>query len=405
MDIDMEYEVYKYLNAQAESYVPLKSLLSQRNLTFDAAKQFVNEHRKKVFEIMKQYRIGTANIVQMCSDLSERMRVDPKNSELIYLYFCLITDLGLINEINSADRTAEQTVRNFFRQNDAVVELLNDYQQYLQYQSKLQNMKKMPKHTSSLYNFNEAEFHLLKKLLTEYDFLSVSEIFTDNLLALLQSINGNADIHAAKPYVLFAVLTRKHGMMQNRAHYLPNLQSIFHYQSYQIEFDNGKNFNSYQEYVELYDSLRRFYESDKNVDSLLCDFCFAYLSPLSEWYYRFCEPDYAIPMKLRRIVQNAEPVSFPMLFCYDTYSDADISEFESKHTDIYRQWTSIITADITDRCLQLLYHQKPLHECTALLPKSEKFPHEAELFLFEYAEPTLEKQMLDIADLLITVES
>ena len=53
MDIDMEYEVYKYLNAQAESYVPLNALLSQRNLTLEAAEQLVQEFREKAFRLMK----------------------------------------------------------------------------------------------------------------------------------------------------------------------------------------------------------------------------------------------------------------------------------------------------------------------------------------------------------------
>jgi hypothetical protein len=109
-------------------------------------------------------------------------------------------------------------------------------------------------------------------------------------------------------------------------------------------------------------------------------------------------------MTLRRKVQNAEPVSFPMLFCYDTYSDADIGEFEYQHADIYRQWKHIMTPAMTEQCLQLLYQNQSLHECTALLPKAEQYPLEAELFLFECAEPTLESQMLDIADILLKIE-
>ena len=404
MDIDMEYEVYKYLNRQAESYVPLNTLLCQRNLTFEAAEQLVQDFREKAFRLMKQYQIGNANLVQICRVLAARIKDDPQNADLVYLYFCIMTDLGLINEINSADCTAEQAVRNYFRQQDAVSELLDFYQEQLRCRDILYQIRTVPKHSYTSNNTDDKEMQLLTELLREHDFLRFSDILTDNLLSLMQAVSGNEKVRCLKPYILFAVLTRKHGMMQNRAHYLPNLQSVFQYQSYQIDCDNGKNFNSYQDYVELYDSLRRYYESDDSVDMQLSDFCFANLSPLSEWYYRFCEPDFAIPMTLRRKVQNAESVSFPMLFCYDTYSDADIGEFEHQHADIYRQWKHIMTPAMTEQCLQLLCQNRPLHECTALLPKSEQYPLEAELFLFEFAEPTLEAQMLEIADLLIKIE-
>lgn len=404
MDIDMEYEVYKYLNEQAESYVPLNALLSQRNLTLEAAEQLVQEFREKAFRLMNQYHIGSGNLVRICRVLAARIKDDPQNADLVYLYFCIMTDLGLINEINSANRTAEQAVRNYFRQQDALTELLDFYQEQLRCREKLQQIKAVSKYSSAAGNTDDREFKLLTELLKEHDFLSFSNTLSDNLLSLMQAVNGNQTVQSIKPYMIFAVLTRKHGMMQNRENYLPNLQSVFQYQNYQIDYDNGKNFNSYQDYVELYDSLRRFYASDNSADLQLCDFCFANLSPLSEWYYRFCEPDFAIPMTLRRKVQNAEPVSFPMLFCYDTYSDADIGEFEHQHADLYRQWKHIMTPSMTEQCLQLLYHNQPLHECTAFLPKSEQYPLEAELFLFECAEPTLETQMLDIADILLKIE-
>lgn len=122
-----------------------------------------------------------------------------------------------------------------------------------------------------------------------------------------------------KPYVVFAVLARKTGMMQNISHFMPNLKAIFQYQHYSIYKDNGKNFNLYQSELELYDHLQRSYMDD-DVDMELCDFCFANLSPLSEWYYMNCEPNENIPMCLSRKIRTVMPKSFPDILSYEDYN-------------------------------------------------------------------------------------
>ena len=111
MDIDMEYEVYKYLNEQAESYVPLNTLLSQRNPTFEAAEQLARGFREKAFRLMNQYHIGSGNLVQICRDLAAQIKDATQNTDLVYLYFCIMTDLGLINEI--AQRTCFSQLQRY----------------------------------------------------------------------------------------------------------------------------------------------------------------------------------------------------------------------------------------------------------------------------------------------------
>lgn len=85
-----------------------------------------------------------------------------------------------------------------------------------------------------------------------------------------------------KPYLIFTVLTRKHGMMQNSVGFTPNMKTVFQYQLYNIRSYNGKNFNNYKSYLELYNHLQRFYANDEEVNMELCGFCFANTSPLSD---------------------------------------------------------------------------------------------------------------------------
>ncbi|MCM1235124.1 MAG: hypothetical protein NC489_33915 [Ruminococcus flavefaciens] len=60
----------------------------------------------------------------------------------------------------------------------------------------------------------------------------------------------------------------------------------------------------------------------------LCDFCFANLSPLSEWYYMNCEPNEDIPMCLSRKIQTVMPKSFPDILSYMDYNEMNEDELQ-----------------------------------------------------------------------------
>ena len=45
MEYDFDYEIYKYINEQAENYVTLRALLEQNNLTFSEARKKVQKFK------------------------------------------------------------------------------------------------------------------------------------------------------------------------------------------------------------------------------------------------------------------------------------------------------------------------------------------------------------------------
>lgn len=134
-------------------------------------------------------------------------------------------------------------------------------------------------------------------------------------------------------------------MMKKREYFLPNLKAVFRYRAYNIYNDNGKNFNYYQSYVELYKNLRRFYIEDNNIDISLCDFCFANLCPLSEWYYTYCRPDSIIPMNIKVKLINTVKIYFSDIICYNDYN---VKEFEYNYSDIYKSWEKLLNEDFIE---------------------------------------------------------
>ena len=164
------------------------------------------------------------------------------------------------------------------------------------------------------------------------------------MYALLACLNGNVQLKAVKPYLLFAVLARKTGMMQTRAYFMPNFKAVLQYQEYNILHDNGKNFNQYQSNLELYYHLRQSYLDGEEVDMALCDYCFAALSPLSEWYYLNCRPDWEIPMTLERKIQFLMPDTFPMLLSYEAYNELGEEELEQYNQQELLLWERMLDA-------------------------------------------------------------
>ncbi len=328
MMYDVDYEIYKYINKLADQYVEFDELLKQNYLTFDEAQQRVKQFKEQFYGLLAKYSIGSQNLVVTCYDLMEQIRCQPDNPDLQYLYFCIMTDVGLLNRA-LGERTEEQEIRNYLRQNELIQELTAFLKSQSESIGKYEELLEYLKKPIKIKNAEcEEESDFLYHLTIQHTFLHdciKNEVYKDNLKSLLIHINSDEKLKPIKPYIIFAVLARKTGMMQKRAHFMPNLKAIFQYQEYNILKDNGKNFNQYQSELELYDHLRRAYIDDVDID--FCDFCFANLSPLSEWYYMNCEPNEEIPMVIDRKILTIMPKSFPVILSYEEYESLSEDEF------------------------------------------------------------------------------
>lgn len=326
---DIDYEIYKYINELADQYVEFDELLKQNHLTFDEVKQKINQFKEQFYSLLSKYSIGSHNLIETCYDLIKRMEQQPDNPDLQYLYLCIMTDFGLLNKINTHDRTEEQEIRNYLRQRESIQELTEFLESQTESVKKYEKLLEYLKKPIEIKNAEcEEESDFLYHLTIQHTFLHdgiKNEVYKDNLKSLLIHINSDEKLKPIKPYIMFAVLARKTGMMQKRAHFMPNLKAIFQYQEYNILKDNGKNFNQYQSELELYDHLRRAYLEDADID--FCDFCFANLSPLSEWYYMNCEPNEEIPMIIDRKILTVMPKSFPVILSYEEYESLSEDEF------------------------------------------------------------------------------
>ncbi|MDE5620844.1 MAG: hypothetical protein K2O29_03870 [Ruminococcus sp.] len=188
-----------------------------------------------------------------------------------------------------------------------------------------------------------------------------NEIYFENIGELVREINSCKELQSVKPYIIYAVLTRKNKLIMERESYSPNIRNVFQYQNYRIECDNGKNFDSYQSYIELYEHLRRFYIDSTEVDIAFSDYCFANTSPLSMWYYQNCEPNEDIPMDMWSKVNSIKSMIFPITYNYHDYEDFSSNEFYDKYLEtenLFNEYLDGNREKILNEFLDCLYHEK-----------------------------------------------
>lgn len=109
----MDYEFYKYIDKLADQYIELNELLKQYNLTFDEAQQGIKQFKEKFYSLLSKYSISRQNLSEICYDLMERISQQPDNADLQHLYFCIMTDFGLLSDVNAQDCTDEQKIKNY----------------------------------------------------------------------------------------------------------------------------------------------------------------------------------------------------------------------------------------------------------------------------------------------------
>ncbi|MGB4093520.1 MAG: hypothetical protein WBK46_16495 [Ruminococcus flavefaciens] len=294
-----EYEYLQcWLDKEADESDPIDDILKSKDITQEYALACAEKFRSKFYESLKSCSIQSDNINGIIMGVCELIKRD-KSEEAMFLYTAIAAEKGLLFG-NCTD--AEQLVSLWLEHDEKVRILTKMIALAPAYKKRLDHLKSVSGNKLSA-EIELEEQALLYRMALQHKFLnsdSDKNILLENTGELIRCVNANEHYRCIKPYIYSAVLSRKHKMMTNRRNYSPNLSEIFKYMGYKIDADNGKNYDTYQSYLELYEQLRRHYSDECDIG--LSDYCFAKLSNLSEWYYENCEPNEEIPMTLEYAV-------------------------------------------------------------------------------------------------------
>lgn len=296
-----EYEeLHRWLDEQSEDDISTEEILHEYRLTMEKASEQADLYKEKFFGLLQKYKICSDNISVMIAEL-DRLIYKNHNEELLFVYTALATEKGLLfGKIEDE----EQKILCWLEQSGKAEKFSKAIRMEKNYKKRLENLSGFSESTDSKEIDTEEQI-LLYQMSLQHDFLykgRKSNFFLENVGELVRKVNACPELKSIKPYVYSAVLSRKHKLMKERQNYSPNFANIFEKTDYKIKTDNGKNFDTYQSYVELYGQLRRHYDDESDID--FSDYCFAHLSNLSEWYYKNCEPNEEIPMTIERMSEQ-----------------------------------------------------------------------------------------------------
>ncbi|MDE5771955.1 MAG: hypothetical protein K2I06_10085 [Ruminococcus sp.] len=417
MNYDIEYKIFQYICKEADEYVPFQKLLHNNGLTFKEALGKTSDYRRYYFDMLEKYGINARNTVSVCTDLTELLKKNPEDNGLQFIYFATVTDIGLLLDCNQSERSNEQNIKNWLEQKKRTDKLIKFQKENMNMKKRLNeficNLRVSDSHSED----NAEEQSEVYRMSLKHEFLKCgrkNEIYFENIGELIRQINSCKELQSVKPYVIFAVLTRKNKLIMERENYSPNIRNIFRYQEYRIECDNGKNFDSYQSYIELYEHMRRFYLDSPEVDIAFSDYCFANTSPLSIWYYQNCEPDEDIPMDIWSEVNSLKSMIFPIIYNYHDYENFSSEEFYNKYPNIENLFNEYFDRNyerILNEFLECLYHERNISEYAEefyisskayeVCGKRKQLQKASELFLYMNTELFLEKTMIDLSFCLV----
>ena len=118
-------------------------------------------------------------------------------------------------------------------------------------------------------------------------------ILLNNLSCIDGMITEFPFLKPVEPLVYYQVCVHNSRKLLEKPDYLPTLKNLFRRQEYNIYEDNGKNYEQYLDYCELYVVLKDCFP---DADEPLCDAGFAQLSNLPEYCFEHAESGGRIPL-------------------------------------------------------------------------------------------------------------
>lgn len=290
-----EFAIDKLLDDYIDSdrFKAAEDILSEKGLTEKQALDKADEFRKRFFDLLEIKGIKSRNISRICFLVSELSKTD-KSDDVLFLCLSLLTENGLLfgDITDNGDK-----IRLWYEQSKEVKKLTELIRQEPVYRKRLEELKNYKPQKLNSYINQEEQICLYKtaighKIFSKY---KDDDVFFENIGEMVRVVNSDETYKQIKPYIYFAVLTRKHRLITGHQDFSPNISNVFEYNHYQIEKDNDKNFNTYEAYLMLYEDIVSLFEND-GTDREFTSYCMANLSNLCEWYYENCEHNEDMPI-------------------------------------------------------------------------------------------------------------
>ena len=262
--------------------------------------QAAAEGRKRFREELARFGLPIENRHLLCQQLCARASEQP-SPELLRLICYLFCDTGTLLDLDPEAHSPEQDALCWRRIRKEAEELYARLSSQKQMSVRLREVLKRTK-TASAAGIASGDSRTGKQILAAYVRAFPSkgdqETLQYNISALLQLMDSSPDLTTIAPLFLYRALTRHKKRLQSKLDLRIDFSALWKYKTYKIDGDNGKNYQTYEKYVSLFESLYHIFAVKDGVDAPLCLYGFDHLSNLGDFYRMYPQERQTLPFAL-----------------------------------------------------------------------------------------------------------
>lgn len=251
----------------------------------------IKELKDNFHHLVKKYHLPSQNISVLLFYLSRQIEEDTKNEELHQLLVMALCagDYLLAHfypPMSKKEDVCEYKIalKKIARMETAIKNehLLPEAWETVKKRKTLPDIRKISDSEAKACQ-TEAEhlYTLCKKYIYETD--SCCPELYNNLFSFCKVTQIQPSLHKAAPIFFYQAIVKHTSRLAAKKGFQFSLKNLWDYKEYRIQKNNGKNFIQYQNYMNLFLALCRYYKPDKSVDLQLCRYAFSHSSNLIEW--------------------------------------------------------------------------------------------------------------------------
>ena len=323
---------YKELDEMIDNTWRIEDDLALIGVTKEQALKLADEFIEEITALYNKYGIEKRQKAIMLEDICKM--ADANDPEQLKLVCAFTADYGLL----FGDTSGDHKIACWLRDVPLALEMQRLVTVRREKRDLMRNIKKCTKSESSLSASHYLEVFDLLAGNGYADGISDLSVLKNNLADIERIIGAYEGFDKIAPFVYYQTLVRNSKKMLEKPDYQLNAESLFKYQEYSIDADNGKNFDTYTDYLQLYiDLLDIFPEADKE----LCEVCYLDTSNLGEWNYDNASTD-DMPMYID------DKVGIKAFFAFDEGLDEfeffrkndvvydDVADYENAHPQLWK---------------------------------------------------------------------
>lgn len=239
---------------------------------------------------LHKYNIPTENRTSLYYKLADIVSAHPEDEELITLLVTAVADLNLYISYYDQYEADEypaliDTVHSRIKKLKKSMDKERRYKQLWESILSRKTVPPLKELTPDLNKKMETEALKLSKIFCEYFEVELKKSgeLLNNLFYFVQLSYSYPDYRKIAPYYFWRIMVKHKSRLVKNDHLQFNPDSLWKYQSYNIEQNNQKNFKEYERYSNLFLELTDYYKKFEDVKLNYSRYAFCNSCNLLKW--------------------------------------------------------------------------------------------------------------------------